>query len=182
LAGTTEILTRSEACFVGDGDQRAELFQHGCDGVGMGMDFCSARRPLSSTPRGSAGSLRCAASVLALSVPRRRTISALTNPRSRSAVVLWGTGLGPVTFPDNVAPTVGNVATPVSVTIGGQPGTVTYSGRSPCCSGVDQIIVTLPTSQSCAFSCVLSKFTDHTPDLHRSVQRIMRVNDLLVQV
>ena len=36
------------------------------------------------------------------------------------AVVIWGTGLGPVTFPDNVAPNEGNVATPVSVTVGGQ--------------------------------------------------------------
>ena len=31
-------------------------------------------------------------------------------------VVLWGTGLGPVTFPDNVAPTAGNVSTPVTAT------------------------------------------------------------------
>lgn len=59
-------------------------------------------------------------------------------------VVLYGTGLGPVTFPDNVAPTVGNVSTPVAVTIGGQPGNVLYSGRSPCCAGLDQITVTLP--------------------------------------
>jgi uncharacterized protein (TIGR03437 family) len=59
-------------------------------------------------------------------------------------VVLYGTGLGPVTFPDNVAPTAGNVSTPVSATIGGQPVSVLYSGRSPCCSGLDQIVVTLP--------------------------------------
>ena len=59
------------------------------------------------------------------------------------AITIWGTGLGPVTFPDNVAPTAGNVSTPVSVTVGGQPATVLYSGRSPCCSGVDQMVVTL---------------------------------------
>ena len=59
---------------------------------------------------------------------------------------IWGTGLGPVTFPDNVAPTAGNVAAAVSVTIGGQPATVAYSGRSPCCSGVDQIVVTVPAN------------------------------------
>jgi uncharacterized protein (TIGR03437 family) len=58
-------------------------------------------------------------------------------------ITIWGTGLGPVTFPDNVAPTAGNVSTPVTVTIGGQPATVLYSGRSPCCSGVDQMVVTL---------------------------------------
>src|SRR5579863_2626856 len=61
-------------------------------------------------------------------------------------IVIWGTGLGPVTFPDNVAPTAGNVAAPVSVTIGGQPATVAYSGRTPCCSGVDQIVVTVPNN------------------------------------
>ena len=45
------------------------------------------------------------------------------------AVTIWATGLGPVTFPDNVAPTAGNVATSVTVTIGGQPANVLYSGR-----------------------------------------------------
>src|SRR5581483_10967373 len=45
-------------------------------------------------------------------------------------ITIWGTGLGPVTFPDNVAPAAGNVSTPVTVTIGGQPAAVAYSGRS----------------------------------------------------
>jgi len=63
-------------------------------------------------------------------------------------VIIWGTGLGPVTFPDNVAPTPGNVATPVTATIGGQPATVAYSGRSPCCSGVDQVVVSLANNVS----------------------------------
>src|SRR5580692_11167772 len=61
-------------------------------------------------------------------------------------VTIWGTGLGPVNFPDNVAPKPGNVTTAVSVTIGGQPAKVTYSGRSPCCAGVDQIVATVPSS------------------------------------
>ena len=80
-------------------------------------------------------------------------ISASSEPINSSAapaapgqtLVIWGTGLGPVTFPDNVAPTAGNVAA-VSVTIGGQPAAVSYSGRSPCCSGVDQIVATLPAN------------------------------------
>ena len=50
-------------------------------------------------------------------------------------VTIWGTGLGPVKFADNVAPTPGNVATTVTVTIGGQSANVTYSGRAPCCAG-----------------------------------------------
>ena len=34
----------------------------------------------------------------------------------------------------------------MTVTIGGQPATVAYSGRSPCCSGVDQIMATVPSN------------------------------------
>ena len=72
-------------------------------------------------------------------------INSLATPAAPGQVItIWGTGLGPVTFPDNVAPKAGNVATPVSVTIGGQPASVAYSGRSPCCSGVDQIVATVP--------------------------------------
>ena len=72
-------------------------------------------------------------------------INSLATPAApRQVVTIWGTGLGPVTFPDNVAPTPGNVSVPVTVTIGGQPATVAYSGRSPCCSGVDQIVATVP--------------------------------------
>ncbi len=62
------------------------------------------------------------------------------------SIVIWGTGLGPVTFPDNVAPTPGNVSTPVTITIGGQVAANLYSGRAPCCSGVDQIVATLPAN------------------------------------
>jgi hypothetical protein len=60
---------------------------------------------------------------------------------------LWGTGLGPVAA-DNVAPTAGNLATPVEVFVGGQQATVLYSGRSPCCSGVDQIVFNVPANAS----------------------------------
>lgn len=74
-------------------------------------------------------------------------VNSLATPAAPGQVItIWGTGLGPVTFPDNVAPTAGNVATPVTVTIGGQPATVAYSGRTPCCSGVDQIVATVPKS------------------------------------
>ena len=74
-------------------------------------------------------------------------VNSLTTPAPPGQVItIWGTGLGPVTFPDNVAPTPGNVSTPVTVTIGGQPATVAYSGRSPCCAGVDQIVATVPNN------------------------------------
>jgi uncharacterized protein (TIGR03437 family) len=72
-------------------------------------------------------------------------VNSLTTPAAPGQVItIWGTGLGPVTFPDNVAPTAGNVATSVTVSIGGQRAEVSYSGRAPCCSGIDQIVATVP--------------------------------------
>ena len=71
-------------------------------------------------------------------------LNSLTTPAAPGQVVtIWGTGLGPVTFPDNVAPSPGNVSTPVILTIGGQPANVAYSG---CCAGVDQIVATIPAN------------------------------------
>ena len=61
------------------------------------------------------------------------------------AITLWGTGLGPVAA-DNVAPTAGNLVTPVQVFVGGQQAAILYSGRSPCCSGVDQIVFNVPAN------------------------------------
>jgi hypothetical protein len=61
-------------------------------------------------------------------------------------MVLWGTGLGPVPA-DNVAPTAGNLSTKVEISVGGVPVTnILYSGRTPCCSGVDQIVFTVPAN------------------------------------
>jgi uncharacterized protein (TIGR03437 family) len=59
-------------------------------------------------------------------------------------VVLYGTGLGPVTFPDNMPPTGGNLPTRTEVFVGGQPAPVDYGGRSPCCAGLDQINFRVP--------------------------------------
>jgi uncharacterized protein (TIGR03437 family) len=60
-------------------------------------------------------------------------------------ITLWGTGLGPVSA-DNVAPTPGNLATPVEIFVGGVLASKQYSGRSPCCAGVDQIVFTVPAN------------------------------------
>jgi len=74
-------------------------------------------------------------------------VNSIVTPAAPGQTVrIWGPSLGPVPFPDNVAPTAGNVAAPVTVTIGGQPASVAYSGRSPCCSGLDQIVATVPLS------------------------------------
>lgn len=61
-------------------------------------------------------------------------------------VVLWGTGLGPVLFGDNVAPIAGNLPTQTEVFVGGIKATVQYSGRSPCCAGIDQVAFQVPTN------------------------------------
>ncbi len=59
---------------------------------------------------------------------------------------LYLTGLGPISTPDNQPPPSGNPATPVEVWVGGVSATVVYSGRSPCCSGLDQIDFVIPAN------------------------------------
>ena len=75
-------------------------------------------------------------------------INSLTKTAAPGQVVtLWGTGLGPANGPDNVAPTAGNLTTPVEIWVGGKAvaaGDILYSGRSPCCSSIDQIVFKLP--------------------------------------
>jgi len=60
--------------------------------------------------------------------------------------IMWATGLGPVTFPDNNTPKSGNLPTPLEVWVGGQPVTnIMYDGRSSY-PGVDEIIFNVPAS------------------------------------
>ncbi len=59
--------------------------------------------------------------------------------------ILWATGLGPISAPDNLAPPVGDLPSAVEILVGGKRVTrKLYSGRSPCCSGVDQVIFEVP--------------------------------------
>ena len=75
-------------------------------------------------------------------------INAPSIPATRGQVItIWATGLGPVSFPDNEAPVPGNLPVDLRVWIGGvlvDPADLLYFGRSPCCAGVDQIIVRIP--------------------------------------
>ena len=57
--------------------------------------------------------------------------------------ILWGTGLGPISGSDGAAPPVGNIGTP-TVYVGNTAVTPGYAGRSGCCSGLDQIVFTVP--------------------------------------
>jgi len=69
-------------------------------------------------------------------------------------VVFWGTGFGPISGSDAAVPPTGNLpGTTVTALVGGQPATVTYSGRSSY-AGVDQINVTIPSGVSGCFVSV----------------------------
>jgi uncharacterized protein (TIGR03437 family) len=71
--------------------------------------------------------------------------SAVATARPGQTVIAWGTGLGAGLNADNVAPQSGDLPVNVEIWAGGRQATVRrYSGRSPCCAGVDQIIFDLP--------------------------------------
>ncbi len=73
--------------------------------------------------------------------------SATASARPGQVVILWGTGLGAGLNADNVAAQAGDLPAAVEIFVGS--ATVTnrlYSGRSPCCSGVDQIVFEIPSN------------------------------------
>ena len=60
-------------------------------------------------------------------------------------LILWGTGLGPVSADDASGPQPGNMATlPLKLWLGGVSAPIAYQGRSGCCIGEDQIVFTVP--------------------------------------
>ena len=76
--------------------------------------------------------------------------TAAANPGD--VIVLWGSGLGPISGDDSVAPAQTNMTTPITVYIGGVSATVNYHGRSSY-PGLDQINVVVPQNVSgCAVS------------------------------
>jgi len=60
--------------------------------------------------------------------------------------VMWGTGLGPISTPDNQPPPGGNLPVAVQVMVGGQQASVAYSGRAPGNAAIDQINFTVPAN------------------------------------
>jgi uncharacterized protein (TIGR03437 family) len=69
-------------------------------------------------------------------------------------VILWGTGLGPVTGDEAGGPRPGDMSgLPLEVWVGDKQASVTYRGRSGCCAGIDQIVFTVPNDvQGCYVS------------------------------
>jgi uncharacterized protein (TIGR03437 family) len=66
--------------------------------------------------------------------------------RPGQTVILWGTGLGPVSGNEAAAPLPGDMKDRlgVEVFVGNRPARVTYAGRSGCCAGLDQIVFEVP--------------------------------------
>jgi len=67
-----------------------------------------------------------------------------TPARPGQTVTLWGSGLGAAPGPDSIPSDARQSPTPVEVEVGGHAAQVSYSGRSPCCPGVDQINLRIP--------------------------------------
>jgi uncharacterized protein (TIGR03437 family) len=88
-------------------------------------------------------------------------INTLTSgARPGQLVVIWGTGLGPVTENEATAPRPGDMPVDAEVYIGGKRATVTYKGRSGCCAGIDQIVFTVPDGVEGCYVPVVVKTGD----------------------
>ena len=61
-------------------------------------------------------------------------------------VILWGTGMGPISGADNGAPGAAGDMTgvPVTITVGGVPAQRLYAGRQAETAAVDNIYFTVP--------------------------------------
>jgi len=64
-------------------------------------------------------------------------------------LILWATGLGPVTGNESATPQPGDMTNvPLRLWIGGQSAEIVYRGRSGCCVGEDQIVFVVPDNVS----------------------------------
>ncbi|MDQ6704445.1 MAG: PKD domain-containing protein, partial [Acidobacteriota bacterium] len=68
------------------------------------------------------------------------------------ALILWGTGLGPVSGNEAGGALPGDQPNlPAQVYVGGMQASLLYRGRSGCCAGLDQIVFTVPAGvEGCA--------------------------------
>jgi uncharacterized protein (TIGR03437 family) len=85
-----------------------------------------------------------------------QVISALNPATPGQTVILWGTGLGPITGDETQPPAAGNLSTPVTALVGVTNAQVVYKGRAPCCAGLDQINFIVPQGQlGCAIPVLI---------------------------
>ena len=81
--------------------------------------------------------------------------------RPGQLVIIWGTGLGPVTGNEAAGARPGDLTdVPVEVYVGGRRADVTYRGRSGCCAGIDQIVFTVPQGVEGCYVPVVVKTGD----------------------
>lgn len=86
--------------------------------------------------------------------PSSQPLNSLTQPAAPGQyLILWGTGLGGIEGPDNIAPPFGNLGVNVEVRIGDVSVPVQYAGRAPGIPGVDQINVMIPDDGSIELGC-----------------------------
>jgi uncharacterized protein (TIGR03437 family) len=88
-------------------------------------------------------------------------INALNRPaRPGQTLILWGTGLGPTSAAGDVGAVPGDLPIDVEVYVGGRRASVTYKGRSGCCSGIDQIFFVVPEGVEGCYVPVVIKTGD----------------------
>lgn len=76
-------------------------------------------------------------------------------------IIIWGTGLGSIAGDDAAAPSAQDLTNiPVRVTIGGQTAPLVYRGRSGCCSGLDQVMVTVPAGVEGCYQSLIIRIND----------------------
>lgn len=77
--------------------------------------------------------------------------------KPNQVAILWGTGLGPDGNPDANAPKPTDIPIPLELYVGGKLASVLYKGRSGCCSGIDQVVFTVPDGLSGCYVPVVAK-------------------------
>jgi len=84
-----------------------------------------------------------------VTTPQFNLVTLTSSAKPGDILILWGTGLGPVSGNEAAGPLPGDLTNlNVSVYVGGKPSNVTYRGRSGCCAGLDQIVFQIPDGVS----------------------------------
>jgi uncharacterized protein (TIGR03437 family) len=112
---------------------------------------------VSTTGSGDAIAFLNAENGAACTDPVRCLITPIHAANPGDVIVLWGTGLGPVTS-DETQPAVQadmpNV--PLQVFIGGKQANILFRGRNACCTAVDTVYATVPQGVTgCAVSVLM---------------------------
>ncbi len=68
----------------------------------------------------------------------------INSAKPGQAMILWAVGLGPIAGNDATGVFPGPLDVDAQVWVGNKQANVIYKGRSGCCSGIDQIVFTVP--------------------------------------